>query len=83
MWLPASIQSGQVEGALRRMLANAMLSTLSATPTVSVRLTDKKRVLARVGAEEGVDFKGHFLRLRPDILAVTEDDKYGDLKRAL
>jgi cytidyltransferase-like protein len=35
------------------------------------------------GRDEGLDFKAHFLRLRPDILAVTEDDKYGDLKRAL
>jgi cytidyltransferase-like protein len=35
------------------------------------------------GLEEGIDFREEFLRLRPDILAVTEDDKYGDLKRAL
>jgi cytidyltransferase-like protein len=35
------------------------------------------------GEEEGIDFREHFLRLRPDILAVTEDDKYGALKRAL
>ena len=33
--------------------------------------------------EEGLDFKDHFLRLRPDILAVTEDDRYGDMKREL
>lgn len=33
--------------------------------------------------EEGLDFKDHFLRIRPDILAVTEDDKYGDMKRDL
>ena len=26
--------------------------------------------------EMGLDFKEHFLRIRPDILAVTEDDKY-------
>ncbi len=35
------------------------------------------------GQEEGLDFKEHFLRLRPDVLAVTEDDKYGKLKREL
>ncbi len=35
------------------------------------------------GHDEGIDFKAHFLRLRPDILAVTDDDKYGPLKRAL
>jgi cytidyltransferase-like protein len=35
------------------------------------------------GDEEGLDFKEHFLQLKPDILAVTEDDKYGPLKRAL
>ncbi len=33
--------------------------------------------------EEGLDFKEHFLRIRPDVLAVTEDDQYGDLKREL
>jgi hypothetical protein len=35
------------------------------------------------GRDPGLDFKEHFLRLRPDILAVTEDDKYGPLKRDL
>lgn len=35
------------------------------------------------GLDEGLDFKDDFLRLKPDILAVTEDDKYGELKRAL
>ena len=33
--------------------------------------------------ELGLDFQDHFLRLRPDILAVTDDDQYGELKRAL
>lgn len=33
--------------------------------------------------KEGLDFENHFLRIRPDILAVTEDDQYGDLKREL
>lgn len=40
-------------------------------------------VVIGTGQEEGIDFREHFLRLRPDILAVTEDDKYGPLKRAL
>ncbi|MDB6126524.1 MAG: cytidyltransferase-related domain protein [Verrucomicrobia bacterium] len=35
------------------------------------------------GAEDGLDFKDHFLRLKPDVLAVTDDDKYGQLKRDL
>ncbi len=35
------------------------------------------------GHDEGLDFRDHFLRLRPDILAVTADDKYGQLKREL
>ena len=35
------------------------------------------------GLEEGLDFKEDFLRLRPAILAVTEDDKYSQLKRDL
>lgn len=33
--------------------------------------------------DEGLDFKEHFLRIRPDVLAVTEDDQYADLKREL
>jgi len=33
--------------------------------------------------EPGLDFKKHFLRARPDILAVTEDDQYESAKRAL
>jgi cytidyltransferase-like protein len=40
-------------------------------------------VVVTHGDEEGLDFRADFLRLRPDILAVTEDDKYGPLKRAL
>lgn len=40
-------------------------------------------VVVGEGSEEGLDFKEHFLRLRPDILAVTEDDKYTPLKQAL
>ena len=35
------------------------------------------------GLEEGIDFREHFLRLKPQILAVTEDDKYTPLKKAL
>lgn len=34
-------------------------------------------------SERGLDFKQHFLRLRPALLVVTEDDKYGDVKRKL
>lgn len=40
-------------------------------------------VIVSHGLEEGLDFKEDFLRLRPDVLAVTEDDKYGPLKREL
>lgn len=40
-------------------------------------------VVVGTGIEEGIDFRDHFLQLRPDILAVTEDDKYAPLKRAL
>ncbi len=35
------------------------------------------------GHDEGIDFREDFLRIRPQILAVTEDDKYTPLKRAL
>ena len=40
-------------------------------------------VVVGTGLEEGIDFREHFLRLRPDVLAVTEDDKWADPKRAL
>ncbi len=40
-------------------------------------------VVVGEGHDDGIDFKEHFLRLRPNVLAVTEDDKYGPLKRAL
>jgi len=33
--------------------------------------------------DTGLDFRSHFLRLKPHILAVTEDDKYGAVKREL
>jgi len=33
--------------------------------------------------ELGLDFQDHFLQLRPNVLAVTDDDRYGELKRAL
>ena len=33
--------------------------------------------------ELGLDFKDHFLRIKPDILVVTEDDMYEEKKRAL
>ena len=40
-------------------------------------------VIVGENMEIGLDFKDHFLRIMPDVLAVTEDDKYGDKKRAL
>ena len=46
-------------------------------------LTPVDEVVVGAGHDEGIDFKEHFLRLRPDILAVTEDDKYAPLKQAL
>ena len=33
--------------------------------------------------ELGLNFKTNFLQLRPDILAVTEDDQYADIKKEL
>jgi cytidyltransferase-like protein len=46
-----------------------------------LRVVDE--VVVGCGLEEGIDFREHFLRVRPQVLAVTEDDKYADLKRAL
>lgn len=40
---------------------------------------------AVIGENEahGLDFQDHFRRIRPDILAVTEDDQYAEMKKAL
>lgn len=46
-----------------------------------LRMIDE--VIIGHGHDEGLDFKDDFLRIRPDYLIVTEDDKYGDLKRDL
>lgn len=46
-------------------------------------LTMVDAVVVGCGHEEGLDFKDDFLRLKPDLLVVTEDDKYAPLKRAL
>lgn len=41
------------------------------------------RVVVSSGEKMGLDFEEHFLRLKPDILAVTDDDGYGELKKEL
>jgi cytidyltransferase-like protein len=40
-------------------------------------------VVIGTNMEIGLDFKDHFLRIKPDILAVTEDDQYAEKKIAL
>lgn len=40
-------------------------------------------VIITEGHKEGLDFEEDFLRIRPDFLIVTEDDRYGALKREL
>lgn len=46
-----------------------------------LRMVDE--VIVTHGEDAGLDFKEDFLRIRPAMLLVTEDDKYGDLKREL
>ena len=41
------------------------------------------QVVIGTGTEHGLDFLEDFRRLRPNVLAVTEDDQYADIKRAL
>jgi len=48
---------------------------------MGMRMIDE--VCVTHGQKEGLDFEEDFLRIRPDILVVTEDDKYGPLKREL
>jgi hypothetical protein len=40
-------------------------------------------VVVGEGTEPGLDFKDHFLAIRPQLLVVTEDDKYAEAKRQL
>lgn len=47
----------------------------------ALRMVD--HVVMGTGETLGLDFEPHFRRLRPDILAVTEDDRYEDAKRRL
>lgn len=47
----------------------------------SLRMVDK--VVCSHGEEPGLDFEQAFLEERPDILAVTEDDCYAELKKEL
>lgn len=46
-------------------------------------LRDVDEVVLGDGRELGLDFQEHFLRIRPQILAVTEDDRHGEKKQAL
>ena len=48
----------------------------------SLRMVDEV-VMGNSDEEVGIDFKEHFLRIRPDILAVTEDDRFGEQKITL
>jgi cytidyltransferase-like protein len=48
----------------------------------SLRMIDEV-VMGNSEEEVGLDFKQHFLRIRPDILAVTEDDNFSEQKTAL
>ena len=48
----------------------------------SLRMVDEV-VIGNYLSEKGLDFKEHFLKIKPDILAVTEDDKYGEQKMQL
>jgi cytidyltransferase-like protein len=47
----------------------------------SIRVID--RVVVGRGTKLGLDFEESFLQLRPDILAVTSDDQYANLKQEL
>ena len=40
-------------------------------------------VVIGMNLERGLDFKEHFLHIKPNILAVTEDDKYKEMKHEL
>lgn len=41
------------------------------------------QVVIGTGKKWGLDFEDQFLRLRPDVLAVTQDDQFGPIKKEL
>ncbi len=41
------------------------------------------KVIRGTGMKKGLDFEEEFLQEKPDILAVTEDDLYSDIKKEL
>eukprot|EP00775_Hariotina_reticulata_P012384 gene12384-12518_t len=47
----------------------------------NLRMVDE--VVVGTGHKPGLDFEEHFLRIKPQLLVVTEDDKYGAVKREL
>jgi cytidyltransferase-like protein len=47
----------------------------------SLKMVDE--VVVGDNKELGLDFKDHFLRIKPDVLAVTEDDRYASQKKEL
>lgn len=46
-----------------------------------LRMVDE--VIASTDYDMGLDFKTYFLEAKPDVLVVTEDDQFSDLKKAL
>lgn len=46
-----------------------------------LRMVDE--VVIGASPDEGLEFREHFLRIRPDLLVVTDDDKYGAVKKEL
>eukprot|EP00879_Flechtneria_rotunda_P032429 GHRR01035634.1.p2 GENE.GHRR01035634.1~~GHRR01035634.1.p2 ORF type:complete len:136 (+),score=38.30 GHRR01035634.1:427-834(+) len=47
----------------------------------SLRMVDE--VVVGEGSKPGLDFEEHFLLIKPQLLVVTDDDKYGQQKREL
>ena len=47
----------------------------------SLRMVDE--VIVGTDTSSGIDFRTYFLEAKPDMLIVTEDDLYGDIKREL
>jgi cytidyltransferase-like protein len=47
----------------------------------NLRMVDE--VIIGTDTDSGIDFRSYFNQAKPDILVVTEDDQYADIKRAL
>lgn len=79
-WLTVSFASAEVLW-LHKQRRSSLPDDHKRALIEGLKIVDE--VIVGTCMDEGLDFKEAFLQLRPQVLAVTEDDKYAPAKRAL